>query len=93
MSAAKVSNTETVHVHLLGEGVDVWRPVEAMPLGEGRYRLPDNPDPEDERWEFEGGSTVLVEWRELSGGPCLVAVADVVPESAALARTPHQARR
>ena len=91
--SATVSKTETLHVHLLDEGVDVWRPVEAVPLGEGRYRLPDNPDPEDERWEFEGGSTVLAEWRELGGGRCLVAVAEVAPKSAALARTPQPARR
>ena len=70
MSAAL--NTETICVYLLDEGTDVWLAVAAVPLGRGRYRLPTNPDPESEKWEFEGGSVVAAERRELSGGPCLV---------------------
>ncbi|KAA2236287.1 hypothetical protein [Salinarimonas soli] len=79
MSAATASNTETLYVFLVGEGVDVWRPVDAVPLGDGRYRLPDNPDPQDEQWEFAGGSTVMAERRELADGIRLVAVAPAAP--------------
>lgn len=71
-----VVDTETICVYLLDEGVDTWLAVQATPLGDGRYRLPANPDPEMEKWEFEGGSIVGAERRELSGGPCLVAIAD-----------------
>ncbi len=79
--SATTSDTETAHVYLLDKATDVWLAVQAKPLGDGRYRLPANPDPEIEHWEFEGGSTVAVEWRELSGGRCLVAVADTTPDT------------
>jgi hypothetical protein len=93
MSAVTASNTETLYVYLLDEGTDVWRPVEAVPLGDGRYRLPDNPDPDIEHWEFEGGSTVAAERRELSGGSCLVAVAEAASQPACHPRTLRSARR
>ena len=44
----------TVHVQLLDEGVDVWRPVPATQLGAGRYRIEatHDYDPEIETWEL-----------------------------------------
>ena len=62
-----------IYVQLLDEGVDVWRPVEATALGTGAYRLEGRP-PSEERWEFQPGEIVIGETRELSGGPCLVAI-------------------
>lgn len=71
--------TETIYVELLDEGVDVWRPVDAEPLGDGRYRLlpPSDYDPEIETWAFLPGTVVRREARRLSEGTVLVAVEDV----------------
>jgi hypothetical protein len=61
-------------VRLLGEPVDVWRPVVATELGEDRYEIDDQPVPDDERWEFEPGATVMCEPRRFDCGPALVAI-------------------
>jgi hypothetical protein len=64
----------TIYVYLLDEGTDVWRPVEAVHVGEDRYRIMSvNVDPEDERWQFSTGDVVRCSRRALSGGPALVA--------------------
>ena len=64
----------TVYIKLVGEGVDVWRPVEATDEGDSIYRLAAAPAPEDEEWEFPPASRVRCEMRDLSDGPALVAV-------------------
>jgi hypothetical protein len=46
-----------VHVLLLDEGTQVWRPVPAVRLAEGVYRLA-GVRTADEQWEFEPGSVV-----------------------------------
>jgi hypothetical protein len=71
--------TETVYVALLEEGVDVWRPVDAEPLGDGRFRLiaPPDYDAETETWAFLPGTVVWCFERLLSEGPALVAVGEV----------------
>ena len=68
----------TVYVKLLDEGVDVWRPVEAVQLPDGRYRLERtlDYDPELETWKFLPGSPVRCELRQLSDGPAFVAVSE-----------------
>lgn len=68
----------TIYVYLLNEGTDAWRPIEAEPLGDDRYRIISvNPDPEDEHWQFRTGDIVRCAERLLSGGQALVAyVAD-----------------
>jgi hypothetical protein len=38
LMSAKTPDTETVHVYLLDEATDVWLAVQAVPLGDGRYR-------------------------------------------------------
>ena len=50
-------------VRLLDEGVEVWRPVPAVTLGNGRYELvaTDDYDPEIETWEFPPGAVVMGE--------------------------------
>lgn len=65
-----------MYVKLLGEGVDVWRPVPAEALGRSRYRLhpTDDYDPADEAWEFLPGAAAICEPRQLSDGVYLVAI-------------------
>lgn len=71
--------TRTIYVELLDEGVDVWRPVEAEPLGGRRYRLiaPDDYDPEAETWAFLPGAIVRCSERILSEGRVTVAIEEV----------------
>lgn len=68
----------TIYVYLKDEGVDVWRPVEAIPLDDGIYRIVSgNTEPETEAWEFSKGDLVRCELKTLhSVAPraCLVAV-------------------
>jgi hypothetical protein len=64
--------TQTIYVELLDEGVDVWRPVEAVRDGDA-FRLPVSA-PEGEHWQFPPGSRVRCALRELSDGQTLVAV-------------------
>ena len=64
-----LSLTVEIFVALLGEGVDVWRPVQAEPLGGSVYRIATvNPDPQDEHWQFVHGDVVRCEPREFAGG-------------------------
>ena len=65
----------TVYVALMEEDVDVWRPVDAKPVGPDRYRLVAS-QPDDETWEFKTGQIVKCEPRRLSDNIVrLVAVA------------------
>ena len=75
--------TETVYVELLDEGVAVWRPVEAEPLGDGLYRLlaPQDYDPEVEVWAFVPGTVVRCAELILSEGPEIVAVEQITPSA------------
>jgi hypothetical protein len=65
----------TIYVSLRGEGVDVWRPVDATPEGNSIFRIAGGASPSDEEWEFAPGARVRCEVRVLSDGPALVAVA------------------
>jgi hypothetical protein len=67
--------TETIYVYLLDEGVDVWRPVEALVESVG-YRITGS-EPEGENWQFKPGSLVRCEWQELAKGRNLVASEEV----------------
>jgi len=72
--------TEVIHVYLLNEGTDVWRPVDAVPMGDGIYRIPRNAQiPEDEDWQFLPGTTVRCTLKKLSGGERLTAVEAITP--------------
>ena len=66
----------TVYVELVDEGVDVWRPVDALEEPGGVYRLPDI-SPVGETWAFAPATRVRCEWRALSGDEVLVATAPV----------------
>jgi hypothetical protein len=77
---------ETIFVYLLDEGTDVWRPVQAEHVSGDRYRIiGTNSDPDDEHWEFQTGEVVRCEFRDLSGGKCLVAVGSDGPPGRASA--------
>ena len=65
--------TTVIYVGLVGEAVDVWRPVDAEILNDGTYWVPDAPL-EEEDWQFPPGSRVRAEMRSMSDGPALVAV-------------------
>jgi hypothetical protein len=92
MSAATVSSTDLaeVHVRIVDEAVDVWRPVKAQALSEHVFRLSDEPTPADEQWSFSPGDEVVVERRRSpEGREVLVAVAralDMDPPSRAWLR-------
>lgn len=76
MSAAMDSFTETIHVRLLDEGVEVWRPVRARALGKGVFELSSDAAPDDEVWEFAPGEKVAVaKRRSAQGEPFSAAVA------------------
>jgi len=62
-----------IYVRLLDEGIDVWRPIDATEVSHNTYRLIAQ-RAEDEKWEFDSGSTVRVEERMFETEPALVAV-------------------
>ena len=64
-----MENLTQIYVALLGEGVDVWRPLQAIHEQGDLYRIVSpNPDPEDERWQFLSGEIVLCERHTFAGG-------------------------
>lgn len=65
--------TEEIYVALLGEGVDVWRPVAAVRVAEGLYRIVGAPADDTENWQFPTGTLVRCKLREFEGGTHLVA--------------------
>ena len=65
----------TIFVALLGEGVDVWRPVQARPLGGDEFRIVGvDADVSDETWQFPPGAIVRCKPKEFDGKPELTAV-------------------
>lgn len=68
----------TIYVCLPNEGVRVWRPVDAEPVGDAFRIVSECPD--DEQWEFQPGDVVRCEMRMLTergpaqAGPNLAAV-------------------
>lgn len=75
MSAETGSGIETVHVRLLDEAVDVWRPAEAIALGDNIYRLALQAVPDDETWEFAPGEEVVTGRRGSGTDTFVVALA------------------
>jgi len=70
-----------IYVYLLDEGTDVWRPVDAIQVGDATYEIVGrNGDPEDEHWEFDTGDLVRCEQRALSGGMHIIAVERLSPK-------------
>ncbi len=72
LSSVLGSNTKgntTVLVRLLDEGTEVYRPVDAVRVGENTYVLLATVGyaPDDETWEFVPGSHVRCELRDFGG--------------------------
>ncbi|GMU81270.1 MAG: hypothetical protein AMXMBFR47_11410 [Planctomycetota bacterium] len=66
----------TIYVRLVGEGVDVWRPVLANEGPDRTYLIdPNSAVPRDEQWEFQPGERVRCCDMLLTGRNVLVAVA------------------
>jgi|WetSurMetagenome_2_1015567.scaffolds.fasta_scaffold488132_1 hypothetical protein len=73
---------ENIYVALLGENVDVWRPVKAQSMGRRRYRILEQPyDADIEKWEFEPGETVICENIDSDEGPILAAKRRAIDET------------
>lgn len=69
-----MNERDTIHVALLDEGVDVWRPVEAERLSPDSYLIVEQDyDRGLERWEFEPGTVVRCRRQERDGRQILVA--------------------
>ncbi len=51
------SNRVKLFIYLLAERTDVWRPTEAVCVGDGLFKILPTPeyDPEDQVWEFPLG--------------------------------------
>lgn len=49
-----------IYMPLLDEGTDVWRPVTAEHLGNGKYRVTTR-TPGDEMWRYQSGAIVIVD--------------------------------
>jgi|KBSMisStandDraft_5_1062788.scaffolds.fasta_scaffold1325115_1 hypothetical protein len=59
--------SETIHVPLLDEGTEVWRPVPAEPSLDGTFRILGEM-PDDEEWAFKPGELVVVRQHVFSDG-------------------------
>ena len=60
---------EEIYVALLNENVEVWRPIEAILVEKGIYRIiSENLNPDDEQWEFSTGDLVQCSTKIFSGG-------------------------
>ena len=58
---------QTICMPLLQEGTDVWRPVQAEPLGGELFRVLGEV-PEEEMWKFPPGTIVLCREQVFDGG-------------------------
>jgi hypothetical protein len=63
----------TIYVNLLGEGINLLRPVRAENLGRDFYRIVEAV-PDGETWEFGPGQVVRCQKRKLSTGKAMVAI-------------------
>jgi hypothetical protein len=67
----------TIYMPLLLEGTNVWRPVQAKRVADGRYRIIGRV-PADETWTFQPGPVVRCENKAFGDGQIgLVPVANV----------------
>lgn len=65
----------TIYLKLRNEGTDVWRPVEAERISNGRFRILTKPA-QHEDWPVEQTEIVECERHVLSGGECWVVKAN-----------------
>lgn len=77
--ASDIKKTVPIYIQLLDEGTDVWRPTQALDVGNGSFRVLPTPDydPEDEIWEFLPGSLVRLGKKRISVGEVLIAIEQI----------------
>jgi hypothetical protein len=70
----------TIYISLKNEGVEVFRPTEAMAFGEGYFKVLPTPhyDPTDEEWQFVPETILRGEWRKNGSDEYLYAVEKLV---------------
>jgi hypothetical protein len=61
----------TIYIAILDEGTDCWRPVQAVRVREGIFRIIEQAIPEDENWEFRPGDTVGCDLHDFADGTAL----------------------
>lgn len=73
-------NTIKIYINLLEEGTPTWRPTQAIPTGNGLYKILPTPkyDPEDEIWEFLPNSIVRCEPRKSDKGEMVLLAVELV---------------
>jgi hypothetical protein len=59
--------SETIHIRLLGEGTEVWRPVAAERIHDGTFRILGEM-PDNEEWAFKPGEIVVTKRHVFSDG-------------------------
>jgi hypothetical protein len=70
------TSIQTIYIKFLNEGVDVWRPVQAINEDKDICTILPNADiynPKDEEWQFNPGQTVRVRQEQHSDGIVWVA--------------------
>jgi hypothetical protein len=77
MSETDVAN---IHVELLDEGTQVWRPAKARRLANDLYQLL-GPVPEDEVWAFQPGDVVRCRRQTFADGTAGPVAYECVPSS------------
>jgi hypothetical protein len=81
MESSEKTNTDfTIYIPLKNEGVEVFRPTEAMAFGGGYFKVLPTPDydPADEEWQFLPETIVKGEWRKNGSDEYLYAVEKLV---------------
>ena len=68
----------TMHMPLLNESTDVWRPVEVTPVYGGVYRV-EGPRPAGEEWKFAPGTVVNCKWKLFENEKRLVPTGPAFP--------------
>ena len=69
-----------IQMPLLGEGIDVWRPVSCRSLGGELFVVDAQPIPETEQWMFLPGQVIRCDPRRFSSKEMLLEAAAAVPE-------------
>lgn len=73
-------NLEKIYVTLLSEGTDVWRPVQAVALGDGVYQIiSENKVLDDEQWQFSTGEFVRCRQKSLNDGSVGLIAYECIP--------------
>jgi hypothetical protein len=57
-----------IHVYLLDEGVDVWRPVLAEQVRDDIFRITGEPPDDTEKWKFKPGDVVRCRQKNFKSG-------------------------